>query len=363
MLMISSQKCACLKVVSEMDEVIVQNSKMSDEIAEIPGAVQRLLASGHADIRAAAADVIRLDPRLIATVARGSSDHAATYFKYAAELTLGLPVASIGPSIASIYGVQLRMAQALCLSISQSGQSPDIVEMARSARAGGALGFAVTNNVQSPLSAVSDRTLDIQAGPELSVAATKTFVSSAVVLLSLLAEVKADKALGRAIEELPETFEKARQVDWADLRSALVGARSLFTLGRGPTYAISGEAALKFKEVSQIHAESYSSAEVLHGPVSIVGSGFPVLVLAAGDAAEPTVAAIADATAEKGAHVFATSDLVTQAHKLPFIRTTHGLTDPLSLIVTFYANLERFAREAGIDPDKPRHLHKVTKTT
>jgi glucosamine--fructose-6-phosphate aminotransferase (isomerizing) len=137
---------------------------------------------------------------------------------------------------------------------------------------------------------------------------------------------------------------------------------SLFTISRGPSLAISGEAALKFKETCQIHAENYSSAEVMHGPVSIVGQGFPVLALAAADAAEATIAEVADALAGKGARVFATTDRVEKAEVLPFVRTGHWLTDPLALIVSFYAMVERLAVARGINPDTPRHLRKVTET-
>lgn len=340
----------------------LQTSRMFSEIREIPEAVERLLLHGRAGILHAATAARSLDPAVIATVARGSSDQAATFFKYAAELTLGLPVASIGPSVASIYGVKLRLDGALCISVSQSGASPDIVEMARSARAGGALTVAVTNDPASKLAEVSTETIDIQAGPELSVAATKTFVTSVVALLALVAEWQEDAALRAAVHALPQALGRAVAHDWPDLRAALKGARSLYTLGRGPSYAISGEAALKFKEVSQIHAENYSSAEVLHGPVSIVSDGFPILAFAARDAAEDAVVDIAEKIAAKGAQVFVTSDRVRKATRLPFIATGHPLTDPIALIVSFYAMVERFAREAGIDPDTPRHLRKVTET-
>ncbi len=339
-----------------------RSSRMYMEIQEIPDAVERLLTTGAPAIRAAADAARVLDPGVIATVARGSSDQAASYFKYAAELTLGLPVASIGPSVASIYGAQLRMAKALCIGVSQSGASPDIVEMARSARAGGALTLAVTNDAASALARVSDRTIDICAGPELSVAATKTFVTSVVGLLALVADWRGDADLQAAIRRLPEAFGRAATLDWGALRASLKGAGSIYTLGRGPGYAISGEAALKFKEISRIHAESYSSAEVLHGPVSIVSEGFPVLALAARDAAEPAVVEIADAIAGKGAQVFVTSDRASAATALPFVATGHPLTNPLALIVSFYAMVEGLARDLGIDPDQPRHLRKVTKT-
>lgn len=337
-------------------------SQMSAEICEIPAAVARLIAAGTPAIRAAADAARGLDPALIATVARGSSDHACTYLKYVAELTLGLPVASIGPSVASVYGARLRMQGALCLTVSQSGQSPDIVEMARAAGAGGALTVAITNHPASPLGRVSRHCLALHAGPEISVAATKTFVNSAVAGLLLIAEWAQDAALLAAIHALPAHLEQAVAQDWGALRDAIGDAESLYVLGRGPAYAMANEAALKFKEVARIHAESYSSAEVLHGPVSIVGAGFPVLALAVGDAAEAGVVAVADQMAAKGAKVFVTSGLATAATRLSHVRTGHFLTDPLMVIVSFYAMVEQVARARGIDPDTPRHLNKVTQT-
>lgn len=339
-----------------------KTSRMAAEVAEIPAAVERLLEEGAHSIRVAANTARALSPAVIATVARGSSDQAASYFKYVAELMLGLPVASIGPSVASIFGAELRLKNAVCVAVSQSGASPDIVEMTRSARKSGALTLAVTNDRNSPLAQSSAATLDIHAGPELSVAATKTFVTSVVTLLMLIAEWKNDDALRAAIRRLPQQLALAAEIDWLDLRTALSGAASLYTLGRGPASAISGEAALKLKEISQIHAESYSSAEVLHGPVAIVGKGFPVLALAARDAAESAVCEIAEQISAKGAQVFVTSDKARLARRLPFVATGHPMTDPLVLIVSFYTMIERFARDVGIDPDQPRHLRKVTQT-
>lgn len=337
-------------------------SLMAAEVQEIPAAVARLLDQGMPAIRAAAEAARELDPAFIATVARGSSDHVCTYLKYVAELELGLPVASIGPSVASIYGARLKLAGSLCIGVSQSGQSPDIVELARAARAGGALTVAITNHAQSPLALASDATLALHAGAERSVAATKTFVTSAVAGLALLAHWRNDPVLMKAISDLPETLAQAVRLDWSELGHALRWSDSLYTLGRGPVWAISNEAALKFKEVCLIHAESYSSAEVLHGPVSIVGAGFPVLAFAAADAAEASITGIADEIAAKGAQVFVTSDKAGRATRLPVVRTGHGLTDPLALVATFYAMVEQLAVSRGIDPDTPRHLKKVTET-
>ncbi|SMX23677.1 SIS domain-containing protein [Boseongicola aestuarii] len=337
-------------------------TQMRREVLEIPSAVDRLLRNGGDDIKAAADAIRAQDPSFMVSVARGSSDHVATYLKYASELLMGTPIASIGPSIASIYKRQLNLKGAVCLSVSQSGKSPDIVEMARMARAGGALSVAMTNHPDSPLAQVADHALNLHAGPELSVAATKTFVNSTVAGIWLLAEWAEDAALLAAIHNLPEKLESAVLIDWPAVREALEGRNSIYCLGRGPAYAISNEAALKFKETCQIHAESYSSAEVLHGPVSIVDGGFPVIALASADEAEGALASVADEIASKGATVFATTEKVSKASALEVTRTGHALTDPISLIASFYAMVERTAASRGINPDAPRHLKKVTET-
>ncbi|MEX0283515.1 MAG: SIS domain-containing protein [Paracoccaceae bacterium] len=337
------------------------SSKMRQEILEIPEAVERLLSQGAANIHEASRLIKEADPRFLITVARGSSDHACLYIKYASELLLNLPVASVGPSVSSIYGADLRANGALSLSVSQSGQSPDIVGMTRSLKASGGTTVAITNNTASRLAEVTDAALPLHAGPELSVAATKTFVTSLVAGLWLLAEVKGDAELGDALRSLPGHLEQAAQCDWSTAAEAITG-RSLFTLGRGPSYAISNEAALKIKETCQIHAESYSAAEVLHGPVSIVEEGFPTIVFAAKDAAEQTTAEAADMLADKGATVFAATDKVSRAQSLPVVRTDHWLTDPIATITSFYSMVEAVAAARGIDPDAPRHLKKVTET-
>ncbi len=340
----------------------LHQTQMRREILEIPAAVDRLLGNGTQAVTKAATALQDRSPNYLVSVARGSSDHVATYLKYASELLSGTPMASIGPSIASIYQCQLNLNGSACLSVSQSGKSPDIVEMARSARHGGALSIAMTNDPTSPLAHTADFTLDLHAGPELSVAATKTFVNSAVAGLWLLAEWHSDTDLRKALFDLPRTLERAIGVDWSELRDTLARRNSVFCLGRGPAYAISNEAALKFKETCQIHAESYSSAEVLHGPVSIVDRGFPVIALASEDMAEQALASVADALSEKGAKVFATTPKVSKANSLPVERSSHPLVDPICLIASFYALVEQVAVSRGINPDAPRHLKKVTET-
>lgn len=337
------------------------STQMRQEVLEIPVAVDRLLTRGERAISEAARRARDIDPRFLISVARGSSDHACTYLKYACELILRRPMASVGPSVTSIYGTEIEAAGAVCIAISQSGQSPDIVRMTEALRANGALTVAITNDETSRLARAADTTLPIHAGPELSVAATKTFVTSLVAGLWFLAEMREDAELVAAIRALPGHLEAATACDWSAAANAIDGG-SLFTLGRGPSWAISNEAALKFKETCLVHAESYSSAEVLHGPVSIVGEGFPVIAFAARDAAEDSIAQSADALAEKGARVFALTDRVERATPLPHVRTGHWLTDPIAAIVSFYGMVETVAVRRGIDPDRPRHLNKVTET-
>ncbi len=336
---------------------------MRREVEEIPEAVARFLAAQAEACRAAGAALRARDPALVVTVARGSSDHAAAYLKYAIELAAGVPVASVGPSVASIYHRRLKLGAAACLAISQSGQSPDIVEMTRSAAEAGALTLAVTNVAGSPLARAAGHAIALEAGVEKSVAATKTFVASVVAGLLILAEWQEDDALRAAVRSLPEVFARALACDWAPLADRLVRAQSLYVLGRGPGFAIASEMALKCKETSGLHAEAYSAAEVLHGPAAIVQERFPVLALGVADAALPGVIATAQRLAGQGADCFLTAPgALPPVRELASVGGLHPLVAPLTLVVSFYAFVEALARRRGFDPDKPPHLNKVTET-
>ncbi len=337
-------------------------SHMAREIAEIPDVAARFLDQSATAVRDAARALRKLDPELVVTVARGSSDHGATYLKYAIELAAGVPVASVGPSVASIYGRPLKLGRAACIGISQSGQSPDIVEMMRAAATGGALTVAITNFPDSPMARASAHCLPLCAGKEASVAATKTFVTSVLAGLALLAEWLDDDSLRRGIHDLPEHFRKALALDWAPLAARLARSQSAFVLGRGPAFAIASEAALKLKETCGIHAESYSAAEVLHGPAAIVQAQFPVLALAVEDAAQPHVVATSERLAAQGADVFVTGAAATGCTQLPGVPGVQPLLAPLVTAVAFYAFVEALARRRGFDPDVPPHLRKVTET-
>lgn len=337
-------------------------SHMAREVAEIPEAVARFLDRSAAAVAGAAQALRDRDPAVVATVARGTSDHAASYLKYAIELVAGIPVASVGPSIASIYRRPLRLAGGACIGISQSGQSPDIALMMRGAGQGGALTIAITNFADSPMAAASDHCLPLQAGIENSVAATKTFIASVTAGLALLAGWQNDADLARAVAALPEALAKAVALDWSPLSARLVRADSAYVLGRGPGYAVACEAALKMKETCGLHAEAYSAAEVLHGPAALAQSRFPILALGIDDAALPQLRGTAERLAAQGADVFITGADAKGAVTLPTVPDLHPLVAPLVLAATYYAFVEGLARRRGFDPDKPPHLRKVTET-
>lgn len=335
---------------------------MRQEITEIPDAVARLLSHSRPDLRLAAASLRAANPQFLVTIARGSSDHAASYLKYAAELLVGIPVASVGPSIASVFSANLSARGGAAIAISQSGKSPDILALMQNLANSASPSIALCNTASAPLMRLVGHPVDILAGPELSVAATKSFVSSIVAGLLLLAEWVQDAKLLAALEALPDQLAKAAVLDWPDLRAALANQGPALILGRGPGFALACEAALKLKETCAIHAEAYSSAEVMHGPIEIVTKNYTTLCLAARDAAETGVVATASQLTQVGAKSFVTSTLATSARRLDQIRTGHPLTEPLPLIVTFYATLERLSRDLGRNPDRPKALNKVTET-
>ena len=342
---------------------MIETTFMRREIDEIPAAVARLLKDGRADLREAAKALRLAKPKFLVTVARGSSDHAASYLKYATELLIGIPVASIGPSIASVYQANLVANGGACLAISQSGKSPDILALMQMLMATTKPNVVLCNSPNSPLAAMAGHPIDIMAGPEFSIAATKSFVSSVVAGLMILAEWKQDQQLIAALENLPNHLEQAAKLDWPEFRNRLAARGPVLVLGRGPSFAVACEAALKLKETCAIHAEAYSAAEIMHGPLEIVDQRYTTLCLAAADGAEAGVIAVADQMVQTGATTLVTSVRPSAAISVPHVRTGHSLSDPLAVIVSFYATAERLSRDLGRNPDRPAALKKVTETT
>jgi len=336
-------------------------SDMARETRQAPDIVARLLNQARPRIAEIGRLIRATNPPVIVTCARGSSDHAAGYFKYCTEILAGVPVASLGPSVASLYSAPLDLRDGVLLAISQSGMSPDIVALTEAAKNGGARTISIVNDEASDLAEMSDICLPIGAGVEKSVAATKTFIASAVAALAILAEWRGDNKLQAAVDGLPQILEDALSVDWTAAVARLADADSLYVLGRGPAYPMAGEAALKFKETAGLHAEAHSGAEVMHGPLSLVGDRFPVLAFSPADASQPAMRAAADRMRQAGADVLCVEDS-PGADCLRYVKSGHSLTDPISIITSFYLLVEAVARARGHDPDNPRNLQKVTET-
>ena len=333
---------------------------MARELRDAPAAVRRQEAA-RAALQDLAARLRRHPPRLVVTCARGSSAHAATFGKHLIERHLGIPVAAAAPNIATVYHRPMRLEDQLLLTISQSGRSDDLVEFSRMARAAGAVTVAMVNDTASPLAAACDVTLPLAAGPELSVAATKSFIAALAMLARLTAAWSNDADLAAALDRLPDRLTQACRLDWSAALDALAAASSLVTIGRGPTLAIAREAALKLKETCYLHAEPFSSAEFQHGPLSLVSPLYPILMFTPTDAAAAGMLELAASLRAKGAALFCTGNGAA-VDRLPALAPDHPDTDAVCLIQSFYALVIRLAARRGTDVDEPRHLQKVTRT-
>lgn len=335
---------------------------MYTEAAEAATAVARQFAANAATIDALVERLRAQPPRFIVTCARGSSDHAATYGKYLFETALGLVTASASPSVGSVYAVQPQMQDALFVAISQSGKSPDLLRNAEIAKAGGATVVALVNVADSPLAKLADTVLPLHAGPENSVAATKSYLCSLAALLQLTARWSGDAKLLAAVDALPDAMRAAWAQDWSELVSGLRLARQMFVLGRGLGLAAAQEAALKFKETCGLHAEAFSSAEVKHGPMAIVGPDFPVLAFAQDDDTGDSTAAVAAEFRKRGAPVWLASSGEAGPGILPLPVSPHPALTPILTVQAFYAVANALSLARGFDPDVPPHLNKVTET-
>jgi len=339
------------------------SGQMAKETAEAPDVIRRQRAANEAICQDLVDRLRRQPPRLIATCARGSSDHAATFAKYLFETRLGLPTTSTAPSVSSVYGARQDLADTVFVVISQSGQSPDILAGARHAKANGALVVALVNDVASPLADLADVTVPLHAGPEKSVAATKSFVASLAALLQVSAIWSGDAALSAAIETLPRHLDEALSLDWSAGVETLADVDTMLIAGRGLGFGIAQEAALKLKEVAGLHAEAFSAAEIRHGPMALIGAGYPVLLFCQEDETRDSVVALARELDAKGARVLLARTGAVPPDGLAVPAGMHPATAPLAMIVSFYRLAEGLARRRGHDPDAPRHLRKVTKTT
>ncbi|WP_221766100.1 SIS domain-containing protein [Halomonas nitroreducens] len=337
-------------------------SLMLDEARNAPERIHGQLQR-NAEVLAALGERLRqAPPQGAVTVARGSSDHAAAYLAYLVMKHLGVPVASLPPSLATLAEAPWRLAGQLAVAISQSGQSPDLVTAQRALAGGGARTLALVNTPQSPLGAASDDELPLYAGEERSVAATKSYLATLSAAAQLVAGWGPDCALGEALAGLPERLARAAEQDWSPAIEALVGVDRMMVIGRGAGLAVAQEAALKFKETCAIQAEPFSGAEVRHGPMALIEAGYPVLVFAPPGAEQAGLLELADWLEGVGARVLLAADAGVARRRLTLTDAGHDDLQPLSVIQSFYGMAAGLAEARGSDPDRPRHLRKVTRT-
>lgn len=339
-----------------------EDTRMFQEAAQAPSAVAAQLRE-NADVVARAADHLqRHVPTAALICGRGSSDNAGVFARYLIEAQTGVLTSPAPLAVSSVYGQTPRIAGGVCLAISQSGKSPDLVAAATAARAGGAFVIAFVNVEGSPLSQVADLTIPLRAGPELSVAATKSFIASLTAIAHLVAVWTGDAGLSAGLAALPDRLAAAWRQDWSSALPTLQSAANLYVVGRGGGYGVAREAALKLKETCGLHAEAFSTAEVRHGPMALVKTGFPVLMLAQSDATRADAQALAGDFAGRGAKVFLSG--AADDDRVGALPTVSGFAalEPILLIQSFYALAARLSVARGFDPDRPPYLNKVTET-
>lgn len=334
---------------------------MEREMAEQPGVLARLLERFDDDV----ARVVAAVPRPLAGVvflARGSSDHAAVFGRYLCEAAAGRPAGLAAPSLHTLYRAEIDYSGYLAVVLSQSGATPEIIEVCGRMRAGGARTVAITNEPASPLAASAEVVLCLGAGRERAVPATKTVTAELLTVTAVAAALGPLPFARSDLDALPgvvrQTVEDAAPAlrlaaSWADARRMLVAAR-------GPLYAMALETALKLKEGAGVLAEGFSAADLRHGPVAAVDHGVPVLLFDGGGPASADVTELTELLRQRGAPVAASAPRAGSALPLPA-----GLGDQLSAFPALVRGQQlalASAKVRGTDPDTPRGLTKVTPT-
>lgn len=346
-------------------------TQMEREAGQFPEVLRRQLNENQRILTELTDRINLTEPKIVLTIARGSSDHAATFAKYLFESLAGMVTTSAAPSILTLYKKKLPLKNCLVLGISQSGASPDIIEMFMSAREENAITVALVNQLDSPLAKIAEYVIPLYAGEEKAVAATKSYLAALSALIHLVSLLTRDQILFSAIQRLPQFLEQALEMDWSEAISFYKGRRNSFVIGRGYSFPIAQEAALKFKETAKIHAEAFSGAEVLHGPFALIEKNFPVLIFAQQDESFAGICEIAKRMKKIGAEILLASPEAknkiheisdTAFHQLPLPKSLHPVCDPLIMIQAFYIMMARLSIERGLCPDMPANLTKVTQT-
>ncbi|MFI0792222.1 SIS domain-containing protein [Micromonospora rubida] len=342
---------------------------MATDISEQPAGYERLLSAEHAGaIARVAAAVAQRRPRHVVFTARGTSDHAALYAAYLTEIRLGLPAGLASPSAVTLFGARPDLSDALVVGVSQSGGSPDLAEVLRSARASGALTLAVTNNPGSPLAEVAELSVDIAAGHERAVAATKTYTAELFALLMLVEGIRAgDGALPAeersALAALPELAARTlADTTPAQLAPRYRFAAQLVTTGRGYAYPTAREAALKLMETSYLPALAFSGADLLHGPLAMTDPDVPVLAVVGSGPGGRSMGEVLPRLGERRADVVVVGSADVEGATRMAVPEVDERYAPLLDILPLQRLALELALARGEDPDAPRGLKKVTAT-
>ncbi|QOL25530.1 SIS domain-containing protein [Thalassotalea sp. LPB0316] len=331
----------------------MSSTLMEQEAKQTPQVIEQQLIKNQAVAQRIANQLNTIKPTNVMIIGRGSSDHAGVFGKYLIEIEAGIPVSSAAPSVSSVYNKQLKLAQSLVIVISQSGRSPDILAQAQMAKDAGAYCVALVNDETSPLGEIVDDVMPLSAGAEISVAATKSYLATLSALLQLTAYWTNNQTLIEALNTLPSALQAIIDSPAQLTPESIDGVKNLVVLGRGLGFAVSKEMALKLKEVASIHAESFSSAEFLHGPVTLVEQGLAIINCQVSDESLQSHQEQVQEVTRRGANVVDIKQLDNHIH--PRIA-------PLVVLQRFYLDVASVAVYRGFNPDEPKGLKKVTRT-
>jgi glucosamine--fructose-6-phosphate aminotransferase (isomerizing) len=339
---------------------------MRSELGESPALVERLLVEAADAVDAVVAAVREREIDVVVVAARGTSDHAALYGQYILGARNHLLVASAAPSLVSIYGAAPRLHNALVIGISQSGRSPDVVAVVDQARRQRALTVAITDEPQSELAAAADHVIELHAGHERAVAATKTYLAETAVVAMLSVALAGDEAAAEELRAIPDALRAAlaEEAGVGALAATWAAETRCIVLGRGFHYATAREWALKLKELAYVLADPYSGADFQHGPIALIQAGFPVLAVATTGPALEGMTALLARIRDARARLIVASDVSTvralgEGIALP--RVPEWLS-PLVAIIPAQLFAYHLARAKGLDTEAPRNLSKVTLT-
>jgi glucosamine--fructose-6-phosphate aminotransferase (isomerizing) len=347
---------------------MLEGTFLYKEIHEQPDVLARLVERELANAQALAAAARQREAQFVVIAARGTSDNAARYAQYLLGAMNGLVVALATPSLFTIYQKPPRLERALVLGISQSGKSPDIVGVLAEARRQGALTAAITNETDSDLAREADHVIDLGAGVERSVAATKTYTSALAAIALLSACLAEDPAMLNALPQVPGIAAKTLSLHEkvGEIVPRYRYMRDCVVIGRGYNYATAYETALKLKELTYTMVEPYSSADFLHGPLAVIEHGFPAIVIAPSGAMLPELKEFMGTLRQRQAELLVISDddaALEMAHvPLPLPAALAEWLSPLTAIIPGQLLAMHLAHIRQYDPDHPRAIRKVTET-